>query len=208
MRVAYVTTSNYKRQEFAVIEHECRTASGKSVRDVVDIELVQHRIPERLEGNLEELVQHEAVDAYRHLKRPCFVEHAGLVIGESLDVQFPGGITKALWDVVGYDALLRLAPQGTTVLAKAAVAYCDGMQLKTFCGITKGILSDRPRGKREFYWDTVFIPTQGNPALLTYAEIVEKHSLAYKVIHHSQSRAAIMDFIEWHEKYGFSALWR
>lgn len=64
-------------------------------------------------------------------------------------------------------------------------------------GATRGVLSDAPRGDRRFYWDTVFIPTEENPDQLTYAEIVERGGLEEKMLVHSQSAKAMLDFLSW-----------
>lgn len=97
-------------------------------------------------------------------------------------------------------------------IARAVVAYCDGMQVKTFVGERTGTISDRPRGARKFYWDRVFIPedASGRAGDWTYAEIVEHASLglAYKIRELSQSSAALKKFLEYRLSSGEPELWR
>ena len=84
---------------------------------------------------------------------------------------FPGGLTQPMWDAL--DAARFVAScstLSTRAIARAVIGYCDGMNIKTFVGDTKGSLAATARGARAFYWDTVFCPDGFDGR--TYAEIV------------------------------------
>jgi inosine/xanthosine triphosphate pyrophosphatase family protein len=67
------------------------------------------------------------------------------------------------------------------------------------------------RGRREFYWDTVFIPEDptGRAADKTYAEIVDDPGLGleHKVLHLSQSFKALRHFLEYVRANSIPKLW-
>lgn len=117
-----------------------------------------------------------------------------------------------MWDSLQDRFIEETKSAGRSAIARAVVAYCDGMQVRTFIGEQNGKISDQPRGKREFYWDTVFIPddSSGRAGGRTYAEIVESASLglAYKMRELSQSSKAMMGFLQYRLQAGDPKLWR
>jgi len=86
------------------------------------------------------------------------------------------------------------------------------MTVQTFVGERNGTIADAPRGKRSFYWDTVFIPDDpsGKAGGLTYAEIAETPSLGlvYKIRELSQSSVALLKFLQYRREVGEPHLWR
>jgi inosine/xanthosine triphosphate pyrophosphatase family protein len=195
----YVTSSTFKREENRVFTSECSLLDGASVGDLFRFQLQHLDIKEVLEVRLEAMVSAEVKAAYARLRVPCIVEHAGLIFEDYADQSYPGGLTKPMWNTLGDKFIIETHSAGRRAIAKAVVAYCDGMSVHTFIGETNGILADAPRGERHFYWDTVFIPDDDNPGRLTYAEIAADPDLglAYKVARHSQSSKAMLSFLEW-----------
>jgi XTP/dITP diphosphohydrolase len=192
LQLTYVTSSTLKKEENDAFLDACQMSNGLMVRDCFSFRYESLSIPERLEINLEKLVREEVFEAYATLKVPCFVEHAGLIVEDFLDKQFPGGLTKAMWNALGDSFLTATAFAGKRAVARACVGYCDGMRVWSFVGETEGKLVDAPRGDRKFYWDTVFEPDGYD---LTYAELVKQKGLAYK-IQISQSTKAKLRFLE------------
>ena len=80
------------------------------------------------------------------------------------------------------------------VFARAFIGYCDGKNVYTFKGEAKGTISDKPKGSRDFYWDTIFIPE--GELKLTYAEIVDTYGLKEKIVKYSQSAKAMIGFLD------------
>lgn len=212
IRVVYVTSSKFKREENEVFVQECTLRDGTRIDEVFDFDIRPVPIQEILNVDLRVMVSAEVVSAYSQLKVPCVVEHAGLIFSEYTDRSYPGGLTKPMWDTLQDRFIEETKSAGRAAVARAVVAYCDGMQVKTFAGERMGKIAERPRGSREFYWDTVFIPedpsNQSNG--LTYAEIVESKSLglAYKMRALSQSSLAMTEFLEYRLQVGEPALWR
>lgn len=205
INVNYVTSSDFKREENIVFFENCELSDRSKVKDHFCFNLYKLNIPERLEVDLEKMVIHEVREAYNILKIPCIVEHAGLIFEKYGCRNYPGGLTKPLWNTLGDDFLTETNSRGLTVIAKAAIAYCNGKDISTFVGETIGTLSDSPKGNRRFYWDTVFIPDA--KLNLTYAEIVEQKGLEYKLMHYSQSAKAMLKFLKFIKSMPVEEFW-
>lgn len=209
--IQYVTSSDHKQEEAQIIINSAKLGDGTAVRDRFAFEYRGASIDERLEVDLATMVQDEVVKAYSNVQLPCIVEHAGLIFEDYEPHGYPGGLTKPMWNTLGDRFLEETASRGRRAIARAVVAYCDGMSVHTFVGEVRGTLSDAPRGSRAFYWDTVFIPDSTGAANgKTYAEIVDDASLGlrYKVLELSQSRAALMQFLEFRHTSPTPRLWR
>lgn len=177
------------------------------IRDVFEFEYINVDIMEILEIDLAKMVFHKAKNAYKEVQLPCIVEHAGLIFKDRRKQQYPGGLTQPMWDSLTPEGFLKEtnAP-GREAIARAVIGYCDGKSVKVFTGDTNGVIADSPRGKRGFYWDTVFIPksTTSNPTNLTYAEICDDPRLGvkHKVLKFSQSGRALDKFLKYRLKVG------
>ena len=210
IQITYVTASEFKQAEVTILSEFGVLADGSPISEVFAITIRPIAIREALETDLERLVLEEVEDAYGRLKLPCVVEHAGLVFDDYADSNYPGGLTKPMWNVLGSAFIAETQSAGRSVTAKAAIGYCDGMEMRSFTGETHGTLSAEPRGSREFYWDTVFIPDEdeGGVEGKTYAEIAEdaRFGINYKVLNLSQSTRAMCAFLEYRRDHA-PALW-
>jgi inosine/xanthosine triphosphate pyrophosphatase family protein len=197
-RIIYVTSNEFKKQENEIFRKR-DTIAGSLISDIVDFEIREIPVPELLEIKIEAMVQAEATAAYHNVRVPCVVEHAGLVFKDLRDASYPGGLTKPMWNSLKDRFIEETNSAGRAAIARAVVAYCDGISVHTFVGETEGRIADRPRGSRDFYWDTVFVPDDAATHGLTYAEIVEHpdFGLEYKVLKLSQSTKAMRRFVEY-----------
>lgn len=204
IQINYVTSSEFKKHELEVFFKNCILSDNTPVSQVFDYKVYPNKIHERLEVDIEKMVIHEVKEAYSYIKIPCIVEHAGLIFNKYKKSNYPGGLTKPLWDTLGENFLVETNSANLEVTARAVIAFCDGRTIKTFVGETNGILAIKPKGERKFYWDTIFIP---DPELgLTYAEIVEQKGLAEKILKYSQSAKALiklMDFLRKNNGHDF-----
>ncbi len=211
LKIVYVTSSAFKTEENKVFQEVCTLRDGSRVNDIVEFEVRSLQIKEVLEVDLRVMVQAEVIQAYSQIKVPCVVEHAGLVFEDYKDQSYPGGLTKPMWDTLKERFLEETHSARRRAIARAVVAYCDGLSVRTFVGETTGTLSDMPQGSREFYWDTVFIPDTTIEGAIgkTYAEIVGTPSLglAFKIQKLSQSAKAMLEFLEFIKVSGGSPLW-
>lgn len=200
VKVVYVTSSKYKEEENKIFTKECKFTDGTMIGELFMFEIRSIPIKEVLEVDISVMVQAEVVNAYSQLKVPCIVEHAGLLFEDCLPQPYPGGLTKPMWNALGERFVQETNSAGRNVIAQAVVAFCNGLEVYTYTGETKGKIAEKPRGSRAFYWDTVFIPGDKghNPDGLTYAEIVDSkdYGLEHKVTKLSQSTRAMISFLE------------
>jgi XTP/dITP diphosphohydrolase len=209
--IVYVTSSPYKKQENDTFVDKCKLDDGTLVKDVVEFEFREKPVLQILEVDIQKMVREGVAKAYSQIGVPCIVEYAGLVFDKYKTISYPGGLTKAMWNALGDNFLVETQSQGQRAIARAVVGYCDGKVIRTFVGETNGTLADTPRGKREFYWDTVFMPDDPNAKALnkTYSEIVEDPNLGleYKMQHLSQSGRAMRKLLEFVGLNPRSGLW-
>jgi XTP/dITP diphosphohydrolase len=206
-----VTSSSYKIEENTVLAKMGKLRDGKSIKELVEIEVRKVPLKEILEVDIQIMVQEEVIKAYSQLKVPCIVEHAGLIFTDHKDRLYPGGLTKPMWDSLGDRFIEETQSAGRDAIARAVVGYCDGMTVKTFIGETEGQIAEAARGSRKFYWDTVFVPKDaGAAAGKTYAEIVDdpNFGLEFKVMKLSQSTHAMLSFLEYFTAVRTPQLWR
>jgi inosine/xanthosine triphosphate pyrophosphatase family protein len=197
--ITYVTSSPFKAEENQIFCSQWTLANGAIVNHLFNFSLRKVAIAEVLEVSIEKMVHQEVKAAYSRLRVPCIVEHAGLIFSDYRDHDYPGGLTKPMWNTLGQAFINETHSAGRSAIARAVVGYCDGQSSYTFTGETQGTISSEPRGDRSFYWDTVFVPDDANPHQMTYAEIVADASMgiAHKVLRQSQSSRAMAAFLEW-----------
>ncbi len=208
--IVYVTSSPYKKEEVAILSEKAEF-EGERLGERFEFDIRPVEIKETLEVDLHAMVRAEVQAAYRVLRVPCVVEHAGLIFAEYADDGYPGGLTKPMWNTLGDRFPEETHSAGRSATARAVVGYCDGSTIRTFEGETRGCLAAEPRGDRAFYWDTVFIPesVDGTPGDKTYAEIVADAGLGleHKVLQLSQSTKAMMAFLEYRATHAPSLWW-
>jgi inosine/xanthosine triphosphate pyrophosphatase family protein len=211
-QIHYVTSSRFKQEEIKTFADREVLEGGTRVADAFEFIVREETIKEILEVDLEVMVQAEVINAYSRIKVPCIVEHAGLIFDDYRDEGYPGGLTKPMWNALGNKFLTETNSGGRRAIAKAVIAYCDGKSVHTFVGETEGKLAESPRGRREFYWDTVFIPDDPHEVVseMTYAEIVQDPNLGleFKLKNFSQSAKAMRSFLEFLVAQGAPELWR
>jgi len=109
--------------------------------------------------DLEEIVSCKAKEAYRRVKRPVLVEDTSLTF-HALG-HLPGPFIKWFLAELGNEGLCELLNgyKDRSALAQVCFGLYDGKKLRLFEGKIKGTIAKRPRGKRGFGWDPIFIPT-------------------------------------------------
>ncbi|NPV24097.1 non-canonical purine NTP pyrophosphatase [Bradyrhizobium aeschynomenes] len=202
IKIVYCSWSSYKKEEWQLAKDCLELASqpGKTLGELFELEFRKIPTSEPLLCDLRAMVKFKIESAYRRTKVPCIVEHAGLIIEGYEHKSFPGGLTQPMWDSLDASKFVACcAPLGARAIARAVVGYCDGMNVTTFVGETKGVLSTTPRGDRQFYWDTVFCPDEAGGE--TYAELAEGGRAGLlKKLEISQSMRAMKLFMEYRLK--------
>jgi inosine/xanthosine triphosphate pyrophosphatase family protein len=195
IKVIYCSWSKFKKEEWEIAKDTLDLVAKPSHKlgQLFEFEFRDVPTTEPLLCDLDSMVRFKAQSAYRAVRVPCIGEHAGLLLEGYEAKSFPGGLTQPMWDALGAELFVAsCAPLASRATARAVVGYCDGLGIKTFIGETTGSLSRNPRGRREFYWDTIFCPDGFGDK--TYAEIVEYKGLVEK-LQVSQSIKALQNFM-------------
>lgn len=209
--LVYVTASQYKQEENMEFMRSCHLDDGTPVSDIASFEFAEKPVLQILEVDIAKMVEAGVIKAYTQIRVPCIVEYAGVIFEKYRADFYPGGLTKAMWNALGNGFLTETHSAGERAVARAVIGFCDGKSVYTFVGETEGTLANAPRGDREFYWDTVFMPDDnGRTGTQTYSEIVADPTkgLPYKMERLSQSGKAMRKLLEFLRKQGPVGLWR
>ena len=123
--------------------------------------------------DLELLVRHKALQAFRRLRAPLIVEDTALVFKAWRAL--PGPFVKFFVEHLGLEGMVNaLSPfENWDAEALCGVGYHDGERVHYFEGRTQGAIV-APAGRSGFGWDPIFRP---EGAACTFAEMSpeEKH---------------------------------
>ncbi|HEX8598898.1 MAG TPA: non-canonical purine NTP pyrophosphatase [Chloroflexia bacterium] len=168
MRRVYFVTSNPEKQVEAKLVLEPRS---------IQIQLLQQTIIEPLSVDLPIVATSKVVEAYRRYHIPVFVEHGGLYI-EALK-GLPGCLSKLMFTALKGEICDLIRPgQDRTAIARSLVAFCDGRRIHLFTGEVNGTISVTPKGARDYYYDTVFIP-EGHSQTFAEMSIEDKTRISH-----------------------------
>ncbi len=136
------------------------------------IEHVSVDIPEIQSLDINVIITDKAKKAFAQVGGPVIVEDTGLYINAFNG--FPGPLVRWLTHTADIGGICKMLSSFPDRSAYAINSYCfyDGKELKVFVGKASGSIADKPRGKKEFDWDQIFIP-DGHEQ--TYAEMENGH---------------------------------
>jgi len=124
--------------------------------------------------------------------RAVLVEDAGLYV-EPLR-GFPGPYSAYAFKTIGVAgviALLRGSPSGKAATFVSSLAYCEpGGEPSLFEGSVRGTITARPRGKKGFGFDPIFVPDGGAK---TFGELTLEEKCAV-----SHRADAMKKFAKWY----------
>ena len=165
MAVCFVTTNINKFRE---------------ARKILPFEIKQSRldIPEIQSMDVKEIVEDKARKAYRKLKKPVIVEDTALYMKSWNN--FPGPLIAWAIKTMGIRGICRFVGKDRSARAEACVGYYDGKRMKTFSGVVKGKISKKPRGRKRFDWDRIFIP-EGEKRTFAEMDLSEKNRISHRM---------------------------
>src|SRR4051794_11379712 len=127
VKVIYCSWSPFKKEEWDAAKGVFEL-SGEKLGRLFDLEFRDVPTSEPLLCDLETMVRFKVESAYRNVRVPCIVEHAGLVLDGYQAKSFPGGLTQPMWDALGADRFVAsCSPLTNRATARAVVGYCDGL---------------------------------------------------------------------------------
>jgi XTP/dITP diphosphohydrolase len=130
--------------------------------------------------DLAEVVRDKARTAFARIGRPVLVEDTALELTGLGG--FPGPLVRWLLVTVGPGGIGRIAHAfaDPRAVVRCMACACDGVDDVVGTGVVRGVIAERPRGRKGFGWDSVFIPEDGDGR--TYAEMspVEKNAISHR----------------------------
>ena len=159
-----------------------------------DLQFLNYEVKEILSQDVEVVVKSKAISAYNRWRLPVIVEHGSLKI--KYFNGFPGALSKPMWDLMN-GKICETIPDGDTREAEviSCVGFCDGKILRTFTGVTKGLISIDSRGTYGFQFDPIFIPKGSDK---TYAEMQLEDKMSYSQA--TKSYKKLIKFLLEHEQ--------
>jgi XTP/dITP diphosphohydrolase len=138
--------------------HKAHEASTLMAPLGISVEQRDLGYPELQADTLEDVARFGIDWCMEKLKKPCFLEDAGLFI-EALN-GFPGPYSKYVFETIGNEGVMNLlsGSEKRRAVFRSVIAYHDGMAAHLFVGETWGEISPEPRGDRGFGYDPIFIP--------------------------------------------------
>tara|TARA_B100000749_G_C18430596_1_gene467752 strand:+ start:229 stop:807 length:579 start_codon:yes stop_codon:yes gene_type:complete len=131
-------------------------------------------------NDIEKIAISSAEEAFSILKTELIVEDSGLFI-EKLN-GFPGPYSSYAYKTIGIKGIIGILNKAKLRKAsfKSVLAHANiNGEIRTFTGITEGIISKSPKGNNGFAFDSIFIP---NNSEITYGEmnIEEKNQYSHR----------------------------
>ncbi len=140
-------------------EHKIEETRAILDGQLITVKPVPLKIEELQTEDTALLVRRKAMDAFRRVERPLFVEHTSLCLDQLNGL--PDGLTGVFWEKLEAERFTELFGGGSGndgALARTHICYIDGLRFHFFSGETRGRIARRPRGDQRFQWDCVFIP--------------------------------------------------
>lgn len=107
--------------------------------------------------DLDKVIEHKAISAYRILNKPVLVDDTALYIHAW--GRLPGPFIKWFETELGLEKICTLLiEEDRSANAQVNFAYYDGINLKITSGKSEGTIALKPAGNKGFGWDPIFIP--------------------------------------------------
>lgn len=153
MKLYFLTTNPFKIAEAKYYA----TWRGIDAKYGLELTIVEHDVQEILHPDVEVMVRHKAVEAYKYMRYPCVVEHGGLFMDALPGL--PGGVGKIVWNAVGEKMCAFLGPDDSRkAAARSYLGFCDGRHVRVHIGETRGRIAEKQSGDYKFAWDPIFVP--------------------------------------------------
>lgn len=140
--------------------------------DGTDLCMYPLKIHELQTGDVNDLVQKKAFEAYKEICRPLIVEHTILKI-DAFN-QLPGLQTNYIFSQLGCGTIVEFCKYKDKfgACAESVFCYCDGKRYVIASAEDKGRIKENVNLMCDaFEWDRIFEPYGNNPGRKTYARM-------------------------------------
>jgi non-canonical purine NTP pyrophosphatase (RdgB/HAM1 family) len=130
--------------------------------------------------DLAEVVRDKARTAFSRILRPVLVEDTALELAGLGG--FPGPLVRWLLVTVGPAGISRIAHAfgDPRAVARCMAWASDGAEEVVGTGVVRGMIAERPRGRKGFGWDSVFIPEDGGDRTYGEMALAEKNLISHR----------------------------
>ena len=173
MEIYFCTGNKHKLKEYKNILE----ATG------IKVKRISAKITEIQANKLEDVAKEKVKIAFEKVRKPLFVEDAGLFI-EALN-GFPGVYSAYVLKTIGNQGILKLLNgiKNRNAYFKAVIAFVDENQkIHLFKGRCKGKIAYNIRGNLGFGFDPIFIPEGYNKTFAQDSELKNEVSHRKKAI--------------------------
>ena len=171
MALIFVTGNHYKYEEIKRIA--AKHGLKVEMRDVACREIQA--------DELGEVAGYSVKEACELIRKPCFVEDAGLFVQALRN--FPGPYSNYVFRKLGNGGLLNLMAKERNRRAefRSAVAYCEpGSEPVTFEGRVLGKIAPAASGTHGFGFDPIFIPDECDGRTFAEMPTGKKNELSHR----------------------------
>ncbi|MBN1502171.1 non-canonical purine NTP pyrophosphatase [Candidatus Woesearchaeota archaeon] len=138
MKLNLITKNKHKFNEIKSVAKEFNIGIMQVEEDKI----------EPKDKQIEEIARFNAEYYFNKLKQPVIVDDTGIFFEEYQN--FPGANAKLMYYALGYKGLLKLLEgSNRNAYFMTVVGYCDRDNIKTFRGITHGIIADKVYCKKK-----------------------------------------------------------
>lgn len=122
-----------------------------------DVEILDVELDEIQSLDLEKVVEHKVIQAYKKIKSPVFVDDVSIEV--EIWRNFPGPFIKYLQNL-GNDLILYMMrnEENRNVRVIDTIAYHDGKKVHFFTGEVLGKIAKEERGNKGWGFDPIFLP--------------------------------------------------
>lgn len=173
MKLYLVSTNRHKYKEMSAILKNFGVTLMQKELDLEEPDL----------GSLEKVAEHKAWQAYRAVHKPVVAEDTGVYFDAYKN--FPGVFAKRTYLALGFSGLTALIRGANNKKAhfKTSVSYYDGRTMKTFSGVLRGKLVEKPVSiqKDRMPYEKLFIPNGFKKALVNIP-LKEKNMVSHRAL--------------------------
>lgn len=160
------------------------TKNEKKLREVNeilgrDLKQVVVELSEPQGVKVEDVVREKTKDAFHKTRKFVLVEDTSLEFAAWNGL--PGALIKWFLDAVGNEGILKMLAGETNrrAIAKTAVGFFDGAEVRVFIGEISGTIPEAVRGTGGFGWDPIFIP-DGQEKSFAEMTPIEKNTISMR----------------------------
>lgn len=172
MQVIFVSKNRHKLEEMQKIL--CRHG--------ITLKQIKAEVPEKADGNIEEVAVDKAKKAYAKIKKPLIIEDTGVFFDDYGN--FPGVQAKRAFLLLGFEGLLKMVRSSKTKKAHFTTVICyiwGKGKYKTFSGKLKGkLLTKLVNEKADVLPYEKFFMPNGKKKTLSQISREEKNKFSHR----------------------------